>query len=108
MTLGNLNLFIIIFFVLFEPKIGIIDLSVLIPIFFIPIILIKKRNIKFHFLFILILGVVTFNLAYTTLIYNLTDHNLADINFVLRSYRSLVSTIVLGLIFYNLNNSINS
>ncbi len=100
-SLINFFIFIIIFLALFGPKLsGIVDLSllggVLGLVFF---IFLKDALVSREYIFVVIFVAVV--VAYSILMVLVNDTG--DTQPILRHFRALISTMLLGLVFYNLS-----
>ena len=96
----SIVVFIVIFFALFGPKLaGIIDLSVLGGVFGF-LLLLSSKKIRFSRECTVIVMLVAAVVVYSILAVLFTGAD--DTQPVLRHFRALISTVLLGLFFYNI------
>ena len=100
--------FCIISFSLWGPKIGLLDTSIIVPLLYLSLSMVIFNGYKFQYNLIILVFFHFAMITYVFFIFIINNGSDPDINLILRGVRALVSTIVLGLIFYNTKIKIDS
>lgn len=97
--------FLAVFFSLFGPKYGNVDTSIL-GTGLIFVFLLSARNVRIQKELFVLLTFVFVVFVYTLFVYFTSNYR--DDYIILRSGRAVVITIILGVIFYNINIKLNA
>ena len=108
MLKSNFAAFIIILFSVWGPKIGLLDTSIIVPLIYLFLTIIIFNGYKYQYGHIILVFFHIALISYVAVIFIINYGSNPDTNLILRALRALVSTVVLGLIFYNTKIKIDS